>query len=282
MLGDAIMTTPKSVSEFWAKGDPKERVMRALSDAGLTSGRLTVQDLAPIDHFHARGFPATVDLADRLTVNSGDQILDIGCGVGGPARYMAERFGCRVSGIDITPGFIEAGAELNRLTGMSDQVDLRVGDGATLPYDDATFDGAYSQHVTMNVRDRAAFFAEALRVIKPGGFFALSEHGLGPNGDPIYPLPWADEPSMSFLKTRPETEALLSEAGFISIETVDTGSRYVEGYRAMLSASGSGEAPKLGIHVLGGGQTATRAGNSTRSIEEGRTWPIEVVCRRPA
>jgi SAM-dependent methyltransferase len=179
------MTDQGDISGFWAKGDTLGRILDALDKAGLSLDTLSIHDLAPVDHLHARGLPATVDLADRLPIEPGQHILDIGCAVGGPARYMAERFGCRVSGIDITPGFIEAGEELNRLTGMVDRVDLRVGDGATLPYENSLFDGAYTQHVTMNVADRAAFFAEAFRVIKPGGFFALSEHGIGPKGDAI-------------------------------------------------------------------------------------------------
>ncbi len=275
------MTSQREISGFWAKGDTLERILTALEKAGLSLDNLSIHDLVPVDHFHARGLPATVDLADRLLIARGQHILDIGCAVGGPARYMADRFGCRVSGIDITPGFIEAGKELNRLTGMVDKVDIRVGDGATLPYESSSFDGAYTQHVTMNVADRAAFFAEASRVIRPGGFFALSEHGMGPKGDPIYPLPWADEPETSFLITRAETEALLSEAGFERIETVETGPKYVEGYRAVLAKIEADGLPILGLHVVGGDDMPVRATNSTRSIEEGRTFPIEVVCTKP-
>ena len=275
------MAEQSDISGFWAKGNTLGRILDALNRAGLSLDNLSILDLAPVDHFHARGRPATVDLADRLPIEHGQHVLDIGCAVGGPARYMAERFGCQVSGIDITPGFIEAAEELNRLTGMVDRVDFQVGDGATLPYADSLFDGAYTQHVTMNVADRAAFFAEAIRVIKPGGFFALSEHGLGPEGDPIYPLPWSDEPATSFLKTRAETEALLSGAGFERIETLDTGPKYVAGYKAMLAKIEAEGPPILGLHVVGGDDIAVRAANSTRSIEEGRTFPIEVVCAKP-
>ncbi len=118
-------------------------------------------------------------------------------------------------------------------------------------------------------------------LIKPGGFFALSEHGLGPKGDPIFPLPWADEPAVSFLKTRAETEALLSKAGFERIEAIDTGPKYVEGYRTMLAKVEADGPPILGLHVVGGDDMAVRAANSTRSIEESRTFPIEVVCIQP-
>jgi SAM-dependent methyltransferase len=275
------MTNEADVSGFWEQGNTLERIRDALHKAGLSLDGLTIRDLAPVDHLHARGLPATVDLADRLPIERGQHILDIGCAVGGPARYMAERFGCRVSGIDITSGFIEAGEELNRLTGMVDKVDLRIGDGATLPYEDSLFDGAYTQHVTMNVADRAAFYAEAFRVIKPGGFFALSEHGMGPDGDPIYPLPWANEPELSFLKTRAETEAFLRDAGFGEIDIVDSGSKYVDGYRNMLARIRAEGPPILGPHVIGGDDISERQANASRSIEEGRTHPIEVVCTKP-
>ena len=276
------MTNETNISDYWDKGDTPGRVRAALTKAGLSSEKLRIEDIAPLDHFHARGLPATVDLANRLPIMPDHHVLDIGCGVGGPARYMADRFGCRVSGIDITPGFIEAGDELSRLTGMNEQVDLRVGDGATLPYEHSVFDGAYSQHVTMNVADRAGFFAEAYRVIKPGGFFGLSEHGLGSAGDPYLPLPWADRPEICFFVTRSQTEQFLLEAGFVQIKIIDTGQKYIDAYREILASANTQDGPPaLGPHVLGGNDMPKWAANSTRCIEENRTHPIEAVCFKP-
>src|SRR5688572_9706172 len=145
------MADAKAISDHWGQGDVYARIVSALEKMGKRMDALTIEDLAPGDHFHARGFPATVELADRLPVKAGDHLLDIGCGLGGPARYMAKRFDCRVSGIDITPPFVEAANKLSALLKMERRVDIRLGDGQKLPYPDAAFDGAYTQHVTMNV-----------------------------------------------------------------------------------------------------------------------------------
>jgi ubiquinone/menaquinone biosynthesis C-methylase UbiE len=183
------MTDTKAIADHWAKGDVYASIVSALEKTSKSLDNLTVEDLAPVDHFHARGLAATVELADRLPIKAGQHIVDIGCGLGGPARYIAQRFHCNVSGVDITQPFVDAANKLTALLRMDPQVRIEYGDGERLPYPDAHFDGAYTQHVTMNVADRPKFFAEAYRVLKPGAFFALSEHGLGPKGNPHFPVP---------------------------------------------------------------------------------------------
>lgn len=269
-----------AVGEHWGHGDVYGRILAALGKAGKRLDALTVEDLGPVDHLHARGFPATVELADRLPVRAGDLLLDIGCGVGGPARYLARRFGCRVQGIDITPQFVEVARKLTALVHMEGEVEFREGDAQRLPYGDAGFDGAYAQHVTMNVPDRPAFFAEAHRVLKPGAFFALTEHGLGPRGAPYYPLPWSKDGSGAYLATPEETRRLLEAAGFEAIEVEDTGAKYAAGYRAALDRAAQGTLPPLGSHVILGEGAMERLSNAARNIEEGRTHPIQVVCRK--
>ncbi|HEY7869160.1 MAG TPA: methyltransferase domain-containing protein, partial [Methylomirabilota bacterium] len=210
------------------------------------------------------------------------RILDIGCGVGGPARYMAKRFRCRVDGIDITPPFVEAANKLTALLGMEEAVRVEQGDGQRLPYPQACFDGAYTQHVTMNVADRPRFFSEAYRVLKPGAFFALTEHGLGPRGEPYHPVPWSSDGTGAYLVTPAETRAILEAAGFENIVVEDTGAKYLASYRIALEKAEQGALPPLGIHILLGDAALEKTRNTARNIEEGRTHPIQVVCRKPS
>lgn len=276
------MENVKAIADHWGTGDVYALIVAALKEMSKSLDSLTVEDLAPVDHFHARGFPATIELADRLPIAAGQQILDIGCGLGGPARYIAKRFQCEVSGLDITKPFVEAANKLTALLRMEMQVSIEHGDGQKLPYADACFDGAYAQHVTMNVADRPRFFSEASRVLKPGGFFALTEHGLGPTGGPHYPLPWSEDGSGAYLITPSETRVFLEAAGFTDIVIEDTGTRYLAGYKTAIERAEKGLLPPLGTHILMGDTALQKTRNAARNIEEGRTHPIQVICRKPA
>lgn len=273
-MGDAV-------SDQWGTGDVLGRVLEAMRASGLPTDSTTVEALAPVDHFHARGFKSTQELADNLPVKPGDRLVDIGCGIGGPARYLAQRFDCRVEGIDITPPFVTAGNHLSALTGMQDRVKIVLGDGQHLPYPDQSFDGGYSQHVTMNIADRDRFFAEAFRVLRPGAFFALTEHGLGQGGPVHHPVPWSDDGSHEHLMTPEDTVTRLKAAGFERIRLSETGPKYLEGYRRVMELAAKGDLPRLGVHILLGPDAPAKTRNAARNIEEGRTRPIEILCFRP-
>lgn len=271
----------EDISRQWGEGDVLRRILDALRASGIAEDSVTIAALAPLDHFHARGFQATKELADRLPIKAGDRLVDIGCGVGGPARYLAERFDCHVEGLDITEPFVVAANHLSRLTGMQDRVTVRLGDGHSLPYPDQAFDGGYSQHVTMNVADRDRFFGEAVRVLKPGAFFALTEHGQGDGGPPHHPVPWSDDGTHEHLMTPEETVQRLSRAGFVDIEVTDTGDNYLQGYRRVMALAEKGELPPLGVHILLGKDAPAKTRNAARNIEERRTRPVQIICRRP-
>ena len=145
---------------------------------------------------------------------SGERILDIGGGIGGPARWTATHFGCHVTSLDLTPEFCRAAEELNAATGLSDRVRVVEGSATDLPFEDDGFDRAYSENVAMNIDDKRRFYAEALRVLRPGAVFAFSHYGAGPKGEPDYPLPWAAGPGTSFLCSPEETREQVLTAGF--------------------------------------------------------------------
>jgi SAM-dependent methyltransferase len=278
---EAEMTDAQAVSDHWAKGDVYSRVLEAMASAGIDPRTVTIEQLAPVDHFHARGFPATVELADALPIKKGDRLVDIGCGLGGPARYLARRFQCQVEGVDITAPFVDAANKLSALVGMEDAVRCRHGDGQKLPYGEEEFDGGYTQHVTMNVPDRDAFFSEAFRVLRPGAFFALTEHGLGEVGNPLHPVPWSEDGSGAHLMRPDDTVAALRSAGFEGIEVTDTGGKYLQGYRAAIERAEKGETPIFGVHILLGKLAPQIVRNAARNIEERRTHPVQIVCHKP-
>jgi ubiquinone/menaquinone biosynthesis C-methylase UbiE len=271
----------ESVSRQWGSGDVLGRILEAMEESGISTETMTIEALAPVDHFHARGFLATKELADSLPIRTGDHLVDIGCGVGGPARYLADRFSCRVDGIDITEPFVLAANELSRLTGMSERVTARLGDGQSLPFQDEVFDGGYSQHVTMNVADRHRFFSEAFRVLRPGAFFALTEHGQGEGGPLHHPVPWSDDGTHEYLMRPSETVERLRSAGFNEIEITETGEKYLQGYRKAIALAERGELPRFGVHILLGATAPAKTRNAARNIEEGRTRPVQIICRKP-
>jgi SAM-dependent methyltransferase len=275
------MTDAKAISDHWGTGDVYARIVEAMKAASLSPDTVTVEQLAPVDHFHARGFLATVELADVLPIRADHHIIDVGCGVGGPARYLAKRFGCRVSGVDITAPFVEAANKLTALLKMESLVEVKSGDGQQLPFADGVFDGGYAQHVTMNIADRARFFSEAYRVLRPGAFFAITEHGLGPHSSPYYPVPWSEDGTGSHLVTPADTVGYLNEAGFVDVKVEDTGAKYLAGYRRAMELGAQGAQPAFGIQILMGQTAPAKAKNAARNIEEGRTHPVQVICHRP-
>src|SRR5215475_3427635 len=169
------MSDEQRISRHYSSGQLLERLRAALAAEGIDPDRLTVEQLAPFDHFHGRGLEATQQAADLVAPTPADHILDVGSGIGGPARYFAQRFGCRVTGIDLTAEFCDIARVLTRAVGLADRVAFDEGNPLALPFADASFDGAYSMNVSMNIADKAALFREIRRALKPGAWFVLSE-----------------------------------------------------------------------------------------------------------
>src|ERR1700751_4405758 len=213
------MADDQRISGHYSSGSLMARLRAALAAEGIDPDRPTVEQLAPFDHFHGRGLEATQQAANLVAATPADHILDVGSGIGGPARYFATRFGCRVTGIDLTAEFCDVARVLARAVRLADRIAFEQGNALAMPFADAAFDGAYSMNVSMNIADKAGLYGEIRRVLKPGAWFVLAEVTQGPAGPPTYPTPWARTAETSFLSTPGETHAALAAAGFTVVQS---------------------------------------------------------------
>lgn len=275
------MDTDHDVSGHYSRGNLLGRLNAALVQDGIDPSHPSIEALAPYDQFHGRGLEATVEIADLLEIGADEHLLDIGSGIGGPARYLAHRFGCQVTGIDLTAEFCEVARALTRSLGLQTRVDFELGDALAMPFADASFEGAYSMNVSMNIADKSGFYREIHRVLKPGGWLMLSEIAKGAGGDLQYPTPWANSAQTSFLSTLEETQSGLADAGFDVLQLRSTREQalaFGARSRAMVER---GEKPPHRAVMLIHGETATRAmANTARGLAEARIVPIEVLSRK--
>jgi sarcosine/dimethylglycine N-methyltransferase len=228
---------------------------------------LDARRLARLDQFHMGGLAATIAFAERVGVDRDARVLDAGSGMGGPARYLAETFGCRIEGIDLSPDYVAIARMLTERAGLADQVAFRVGDLTRLPFEDARFDLVWTQHVAMNIADRANLYRELRRVLKPGRRLAFYDP-LAADGHPdmIYPVPWAQTAATSTLLTAGETRAALEQASF-AVASLDDVTEQALGWAAQQGPPQPGGANAA---MIVGARMAEMAGNFVRNLREGR------------
>lgn len=275
------METEQSIAQHYTHGSLEQAVRDALIASGKDLARLIPADLAPVDEFHIGARQATIDFADQLDLVPGMHLLDIGCGLGGASRYFAEERGCRVSGIDLTPEFVGTAEWLAQQVKLADRVSYRVGSALALPFEAASFDGAYMLHVGMNIEDKARVFAEVRRTLKPGGIFGIYDVMRETNDGALsFPVPWASSPDMSFVESAAAYRRILEGAGFAVQKERSRRTFAIEFFRQMRArAAQDGAPPPLGLHIIMGASTPQKVANMIDILERGLVAPTEMICK---
>jgi SAM-dependent methyltransferase len=261
------------VKSHYGSAGLTERLKAALAVFGPDDRRLTPQQLAALDQFHTRGLAATAELAEMAGVTATMSVLDVGSGLGGPARFLAAARGCRVVGVDLSEPFVEAARYLTRRTGQELQVSFSAASALDLPFGEERFDAAFLQHVAMNIADRPRLYAQIRRVLKPGGRFAVFDI-VSSGGEPHYPLPWAPTPATSFLISADATRTAVEASGFRTLAWRDD-TEAATAWLAEMRANGPPPAPNLGAVM--GPDTPQYIQNLGRNLIEGRLGVVSAV-----
>jgi len=275
------MSYDKTVSAHYTHGTLLSAIQASISQLGKTIDSVTIEDLAPVDEFHIGGRLATNHLLDQLSFSQQDHIIDIGCGLGGASRFIANKLNNRVTGIDLTQEYIDVGNALCAWVGLDKQITLHQGSALEMPFEDEIFDGAIMLHVGMNIEDKLTLFSEVHRVLRPGTFFGIYDVMQINAGELTYPVPWATESSTSKLSSPDQYHHALHQAGFkTNKENVrrDFALEFFKQMRAKIESDG-GPAP-LGLHTLMQQSSAIKIKNMSTNIQAGLVAPVEIIAQK--
>ena len=276
------MTTGQIVTRHYAgDGGLSDRIYERLRSLGFEErNRLSPKDTAALDQFHVGGVEASERLAQLLCPSQGSYVLDVGSGLGGPSRYLAAKYGCRVVGIDITEEYCGIASKLAQDMGLQDLVEYRVGDARNLPFSDESFDLVWTQHASMNIAEKPDLYRGIFRVLKAGGRFAVHDVVQGAPAPILFPVPWARTAAISYLQTSEAMRKTIEDAGFSLMvwnDVTETASEFLD---AMISRSRNGERPALGLDLLLGPEFPEMVRNFRQNLNEGRGGVVQAVFDR--
>jgi ubiquinone/menaquinone biosynthesis C-methylase UbiE len=269
------------ITRHYAHGGLLEAIRAGVASLGKSADTVTVDDLAPVDEFHIGGHKASEDFLVQLGLSAGMHILDVGCGLGGTARFVASRYRSRVTGIDLTGEYVETGNTLCRWVGLAHRISLHQGSALAMPFADRSFDGAYMLHVGMNIEDKEKLAQEVARGLRPGSRFGIYDVMRTGPGDLAYPVPWAAMAELSAVAEPDEYRSALQAAGFaVTAERNrrDFALAFFTELRAKTAAAGG--PPPLGLHLLMGSNTPDKVQNMIDNISAGCIAPVELIARK--
>jgi ubiquinone/menaquinone biosynthesis C-methylase UbiE len=277
-----------AIERHYTRSNLEDTILTALQNSGKNIDQLTVDDLAPIDELHPLGREATANIASLLNLQPNSHVLDVGSGIGGPSRYLASKFGCHVTGLDLVEEYCRVADSLAKRVKLDNLLTYRQGDATQMPFEDATFDVVWTQHASMNIADKHRLYSEMYRVLKHGGKLAVNEGYKGSSdmddSSLYFPVPWAADPSISHLISAEEVRKLLKEVvGFKEVVWEDKTQHVSDWIKQMMKraqqTSGGGP-PPLGIHVIVGPQWSEMVKNALKNLEEGRLTVAQGIFER--
>ncbi len=275
------MPDDRELTVHYSPGDLLKNIEAGVRAMGRTPKTITIDELASVDEFHIGGREASEAFLSQLALSERDRVLDVGSGLGGGARWVAQRYGARVTGIDLTPEFVEVGRALCEWVGLEEQVELHAGSALAMPFSDDQFDAAYIMHVGMNIAEKPALMRELGRVLRRSSRIGIYDVMRTGPGELAFPVPWATRPEDSAVDSPDAYRAALEAAGFTVTAERDRRDFAIAFFDAMRERAASADGPPpLGLHLLLGETRAQKMENVVANIRAGRLAPVEIIAER--
>ena len=264
------MSIDASIDKHYGFGSILERIFEGLQLADKDLENLKIKDLAPIDEFHTRGLESTLELAELAAFKPTDCVLDVGCGLGGSARHIAHEHKCKVVGLDLTKEYIEVADKLTEMLGMENIIAFKNASALEMPFDDSSFDIVWTEHAQMNIADKEKFYSEISRVLKKGGRAVFHDIFRSAGDAPQYPLPWAEDESISYLATFDEAKKHMRSAGLEVEKWLPKVNESLEFFKKVLDKIEDSGPPPIGIHLLMGDNASEKLNNYVENLTKDR------------
>ena len=262
-------------------GELIDAIREGVEKIGKSIEEVDINDLAPVDEFHVGGRIATEAFLDQLGITDDHHVLDVGCGLGGGSRFASRRYGCRVTGVDLTPEYVEAGNEICEWVGLNTHIQLKVEDATSLPHTDDAFDRAYMMHVGMNIADKESLALELHRVIRPGGKVGIYDVMQISAGALVFPVPWATEAGGSLVSSPATYQSALESAGFNIVAERNRREFALEFFDQLQGkVDAAGGPPPLGLHILMGETAPVKVRNMIENISRNLIAPVEIIAEK--
>jgi ubiquinone/menaquinone biosynthesis C-methylase UbiE len=270
------------VAQHYTHGSLLKSITQGIETLGKTTETVDIGDLGPVDEFHIGGRVATESFLDQLDIESSHHVLDVGCGLGGATRFAAIRYGCQVTGVDLTQEYVDTGNIICAWLGLDDKINLESGDATQLFQPDETFERAYMLHVGMNIAEKQSLASELYRVMRGGGRLGIYDVMRVGEGELTFPVPWASKPEDSSVDSPNVYKSALETAGFTILAEHNRREFALEFFAQLKSKAASADGPPpLGLHILMGSNATTKIGNMIENISRNIVAPVEIVAEKP-